>query len=278
MNADWSEIEVNAIVNDYFHMLLSELNGRPYNKAAHRKTLIPLLNNRSDGSIEFKHQNISAALINMGCPYIKGYKPRYNYQRDLLESAIATFIDQHREQLESALEKFVDAPLNSNEILSPNAMVEEEYIPSSGRESEPIFRPLKINYLEREQQNKTLGNGGELLIFEHEKNYLLRNGKPELAQTVEWTAQEKGDGMGYDILSKNLDGTNRYIEVKTTKLGKETPIFFSRNELLFSQMHDKNFYLYRVFDFGSKPSFYVKNGSLDRICTTVSPITFKGQL
>ncbi len=59
-------------------------------------------------------------------------------------------------------------------------------------------------------------------------------GKEKFAEQVRWISKEKGDGAGFDILSRNLNGTDKYIEVKTTKLAKETPIFFSKNELDFS--------------------------------------------
>jgi hypothetical protein len=35
-------------------------------------------------AIEFKHQNISAAMLDLGLPYIRGYKPRSNYQAALI--------------------------------------------------------------------------------------------------------------------------------------------------------------------------------------------------
>ncbi len=73
MSDSWSNIEVELIIADYFQMLSLELKGDSYSKAEHRRSLIPLLTNRSDGSVEFKHQNISAVLINLGQPYIKGY-------------------------------------------------------------------------------------------------------------------------------------------------------------------------------------------------------------
>lgn len=66
-------------------MLHAELSGTPYNKAERRRQLLPLLNDRSEQSIEFKHANISAILIELGRPYISGYKPRSNYQELLLE-------------------------------------------------------------------------------------------------------------------------------------------------------------------------------------------------
>ena len=81
----WSRQEVEAIVDDYMSMLASELAGTPYNKAAHRRALLPMLSGRSEQSIEFKHANISAALLDAGFPYIAGYKPRSNYQALLAE-------------------------------------------------------------------------------------------------------------------------------------------------------------------------------------------------
>ncbi|WP_211103899.1 nucleotidyltransferase family protein [Skermanella pratensis] len=38
-------------------MLADDISGRPYSKAGRRRQLLPLLNGRSEGSIEFKHQN-----------------------------------------------------------------------------------------------------------------------------------------------------------------------------------------------------------------------------
>ena len=60
---DWSRDEVAAIVADYLQMLTLELAGQNYSKTVHRRTLQQKLQGRSDASIEFKHGNISAAMI-----------------------------------------------------------------------------------------------------------------------------------------------------------------------------------------------------------------------
>lgn len=70
---------------DYFDMLAAELAGVSYSKATHRRKLVGLLSNRSEQSVEFKHANVSAVLIELGFPYISGYKPRSNYQQLLYE-------------------------------------------------------------------------------------------------------------------------------------------------------------------------------------------------
>lgn len=46
--------------------LADDISGRRYSKAEHRRALLPLLNDRSEGSVEFKHQNISAVLKGLG--------------------------------------------------------------------------------------------------------------------------------------------------------------------------------------------------------------------
>ena len=75
----WRRIECELIVQDYMSMYGKEMRGEKYSKAEHRRGLQPKLNQRSEGSIEFKHQNISAALIDSGYPYIRGYKPAKNF-------------------------------------------------------------------------------------------------------------------------------------------------------------------------------------------------------
>jgi hypothetical protein len=82
---DWSRLEVEATVADYFDMWTGELRGEAVNKARHNQSLRELLHNRSKGAVEFKHQNISAVLIELGFPYVEGYKPRANYQELLRE-------------------------------------------------------------------------------------------------------------------------------------------------------------------------------------------------
>ena len=85
-NGPWTDEENDLIVADYFAMLADDVSGRPYNKAEHRRGLLPLLNDRSEGSVEFKHQNISAVLKGLGEDWIPGYKPAFNFQMTLLDA------------------------------------------------------------------------------------------------------------------------------------------------------------------------------------------------
>lgn len=277
----WSDIEVELIVADYFQMLSKELASQPYSKTEHRKALLPLLNNRSSGSIEFKHQNISAVLIRLGQPYIKGYLPRYNIQAVLMDKVIS-YLERNK-SIEKQFELFVSNPL----IESPKDVNFEKWLvaPPISQDAEQgnnfkepnssySRNPIKINYLEREQLNRSLGELGEQVVLEYEQWQLRKMGKEQLAKQVQWISQDD-DGAGYDILSRNLDGTYKFIEVKTTRLGKETPFFFSKGELVFSQRNTENYHLFRVFNFDSNAKIFTMNGGLDTICQS-EPVNYQG--
>jgi hypothetical protein len=278
MPLDWNESEVKLIVTDYFSMLSSELKGDSYSKADHRRALLPLLQNRSEGSIEFKHQNISAVLINLGQPYIKGYLPRFNYQKSLEDSVINQLT-----AIPSIEQSFIEFVEKKPNISNANVNFEDfVYNKPVIAASEPdIFynkrNPIKVNYLEREQRNRNLGLLGEELVIKYEKWILINQGKEKYADQIKWVSKEEGDGFGFDILSKNINGKDKYIEVKTTKLSKETPFYFSRNELLFSQSHSQQYNLYRLFNFEDKARMFIRNGRLDSTCH-VTPISFRGSV
>ena len=276
MPGAWSNNEVEVIVSEYFNMLSAEIEGKRYSKTEHRQKIFPLLNNRSKGSTEFKNQNISAILINLGQPYIKGYLPRFNYQK-LLEDIVLDYLIQNV-NIEQQFNQFANREIftQTDKYNFEKLIVEP---PKTTIIEEPIFRynrnPIKVNYLEREQNNQKLGQIGEEIVIQFEKWSLIKIGKEKLAESIEWISKEQGDGTGFDILSRNPNGSDKYIEVKSTKLSKETPFFFTRNELQFSIDHSNDFHLYRVFNIEENAKIFMKKGDLDSICYSV-PMTYKG--
>lgn len=276
MLSPWSNTEVELIVADYFNMLSLELKGERYSKAEHRRALMPLLDNRSDGSIEFKHQNISAVLSHLGIPPIKGYLPRFNYQL-ILEDVVIRYLVKNPE-IEIYFEKFANKTVKLENKFSYEKLIID--LP----ESDNIFdepkinyksNPIKVNYLEKEQRNQKLGSLGEEFVYDYEKWSLKQQGRNKFADQVRYVSKEEGDGAGFDILSKDLRGNDKFIEVKTTKLTQKTPIFFSKNELDFSISNKDKFYLYRLFSFEKEPHMFIKQGALNQICQSEA-LAFKG--
>lgn len=107
------------------------------------------------------------------------------------------------------------------------------------------------DYIEEEKKNKALGDLGEQFIYDQECIAVSQYKLPKSKQ-VQWIARDKGDGFGYDILSYEKDGNERYIEVKTTCGAKDTTFFITVNELEKSKQNPENYYLYRVYEFDKK--------------------------
>jgi hypothetical protein len=246
--SDWTRPEVEAAVSDYLAMLDMELRGEPFNKAAHNRNLQRLLSARTKGSIERKHQNISAILIELGYPYIDGYKPLGNYQELLSEVVVERVASANT--LEGTLASLVLSP--PAPTAPPTDILRMEIpIPVPNRaerssiyERPPIIRsPSRRNYLEIEARNTALGLAGERLVIQFEHERLRRSGRRALADRIAHVSVTQGDGLGYDILSYETDGRDRLIEVKTTRFGPLTPFFASRNEVETSRSHDTTFSL-----------------------------------
>src|SRR6202046_4929515 len=85
IGTNWQDDELDAIVADYFAMLAADLSGRPYVKSRHRAALMAQIG-RTHRSVEFKHQNISAVLDELGMPWIPGYIPKRNYQNAIFDA------------------------------------------------------------------------------------------------------------------------------------------------------------------------------------------------
>jgi hypothetical protein len=82
----WTRREVELVVNVHLHMLRMQLMGQTPNKAEHNRQLQTMLPARSKASIEYKHCNISAVLVELGVPPLAGYRPPFNYQQLLVPS------------------------------------------------------------------------------------------------------------------------------------------------------------------------------------------------
>jgi hypothetical protein len=113
----------------------------------------------------------------------------------------------------------------------------------------------------RDYRRRKLGAAGEEWVLEHEQ--LRRIGRTDLADQVRWVARIDGDGAGYDIRSYRPDGSERFIEVKTTNLGPRTPFYITRWELEVSRRNPTSYSLYRVHGFTRDPRLYVLDGSVE---------------
>lgn len=276
---DWSPAEVDLLVADYLQMLTMELTGQAYSKSARRRALLPLLDRRSEAAIEFKHRNVSAVMNRLGLPRIRGYLPAENAQTSLLMDVVGRQLEL-QPALNSAAEAAVERPAVPVEV-TDFASARADAPARRPRTGEPAAayarRAVRRDYLERETRNRSLGAAGERFIVDFERWRLLSQGLGQLADRVEHVAQTKGDGLGYDVLSYEADGTARYIEVKTTAFSEETPFYVTSNELSFARETLDRFRLCRVFDFRTGPRFYELPGPFEQHFLLV-PATYRASL
>lgn len=135
----------------------------------------------------------------------------------------------------------------------------------------------KLDYEKEAKKLKRLGDRGEKIILDFERDRLANAGRMDLAKKVDRVSL-KSDSFGYDILSFDIDGTKRFIEVKATsmKVGL-TNFFLSSNELETAKELD-NYHIYMVYDVVSeKPNIWIIgnpfNPKNDKI--QMEPMNFK---
>lgn len=162
-----------------------------------------------------------------------------------------------KEGFEAGIQEGVTQEINIELVLAPNTQKTLKNVTKN---------PKKIDFAEREIKNKQLGLLGEIFIFKNEVEFLTSEGREDLAKKVQHVSVQIGDGLGYDILSYDLFGNEKKIEVKTTRSDISRPFFLTKNELEISSKSPESYYLYRLFDFDSKLNkgkYYVITGDLN---------------
>ncbi|WP_251975925.1 DUF3883 domain-containing protein [Salinicola avicenniae] len=263
----WSVLEVEAIVATYRQMLVAELSGQRYNKSQLNQALMERLQDRSRSSIEYKHRNISAVLRDADCPYVDGYKPLGNYQGMLVEAVERVLLGS--EIFDRAARSAAERPaVDSAEPAHDGVIVMPPEAPQSHHEinEKPAAyerRPIKRDYLAREAHNRELGLSGERFVVSFEQHRLRQAGESRLADRVEHIAETQGDGAGFDVLSFEPNGRERWIEVKTTAFAKESAFFITPNELACSRDNAERYHLFRLFTFRNKPRMFCLQGDMN---------------
>ncbi len=246
----WKDDELDVIVADYFAMLAADISGQPYVKSRYSAALMARIG-RTHRSVEFKLENISAVLDELGMPWIPGYKPKRNYQNAIFD-AIDRYLTSHPAALEAAPSVPPRPPL-SREIF----VALPSRTAASARMPERLHRLVqKFDPVERDHRNRSLGKAGEAFVVDLERRHLTESERPDLARKVRWVAAEDGDGAGYDVLSFSLQGHERLIEVKTTNGSARTPFFISRNECSLAARRPEEWRIYRVHRFALEPRIF----------------------
>ncbi|MCL1690088.1 hypothetical protein CMU59_09625 [Elizabethkingia anophelis] len=112
----------------------------------------------------------------------------------------------------------------------------------------PTFKGVDTDFIQKNIEDKELGDLGEELVRLYEILILENKGLKELSKNVCIVP----DGKGFDILSFFDNGTEKYIEVKTTRQGEKTPFNLSINEKLFAEKNNDNYVIYRLYNYNEE--------------------------
>lgn len=254
-------------------MLQKELSGDLLNKSDHRRALLPCLNGRNHGSVEFKHQNISAVLKALSEDWISGYKPRFNYQ-STLEDAVLRWLTANPDWV---LRRKLTADQSG---MSDPAELFVEPAPTLSNQPPPeelehtLRVARKYDNAARDERNRALGRAGEEFVFRREQAVLRRCGREDLASKVEWVSEVYGDGAGYHISSFAPNGRPRLIEVKTTNGWERSPFYISQNEIDVAHENRDTWSLFRLWKFSRSPRAFELRPPLEQH-VSLTAATFK---
>lgn len=96
------------------------------------------------------------------------------------------------------------------------------------------------------------GELGEAEALEYERRRLKSAKRTDLAAKVKWVSKDDVR-LGYDIRSYETDGSDRFVEVKSTQ-GTGKSFHISRNEVRAAEKHGKNYVILRLTKVRDRPA------------------------
>jgi len=155
----------------------------------------------------------------------------------------------------------------SQPIASTDAL-REQPIPKGTGQLPPrgmrVAYESNADYDSENKNRKSIGDAGESLVIELEKEYLIRGRRPDLAAAI----RKVLDWEGYDILSFQINGEPRYVEVKTTTGTATRPFYWTKNEKRTMFENSNNYCLYRLYNYDKESGtadFYKLEGDFSAL-------------
>ena len=180
------------------------------------------------------------------------------------------FVDESHEKQVDIVAKRLGGSTAIEEVVAP----ERKTVIVSVKEHRKISRG-SYDYEKKHKRDSKVGEIGERLVLEHERNLLKAQGIENIEDVVFLTSENREYGNSYpcDIISYNPEnGEKIFIEVKTTTENSTTPFYISAKEVDFSKENANNYKLYRVYDVLNEtenPKFYITKGDVEENYTLV---------
>lgn len=180
------------------------------------------------------------------------YDDLLKFDWEALTNLCVAFLENHLSQYDAIVYAVWGGAIPAN--LFKNRLIEREK-PKGGAteitERAPNFTGVKIDHEAKAKAQKDLGNAGETLVKQHEIDFLKSIGRLEDAEKV----RVADDGEGYDVLTFDEIGNEKYIEVKTTTGGDRADFYLSKHEVDFMRLNQNRYWIYRVYHYDSGNNF-----------------------
>lgn len=217
-----------------------------------------------NAAVKFKPNYIVQGFIHLNKERVNNIVQQYGS----VEKMLGLFVDENSEEIPLESEKlYVNLPkeIKPTIIESVNLKPREIVVTKNKKAIK------KIDYLARNKSNSIIGSKGENLILDIEKKRLKEAGKHELADKVKRVSIDD-DSLGYDILSFEVNGEEKYIEVKTTSTSNNHVRFYvSLNEYSIGKNKD-NYFIYFVEKINSKsPKVTIIKNPIDEARFLIKP-------
>lgn len=123
--------------------------------------------------------------------------------------------------------------------------------------SDNIRAKADIDYSEQQRISQRIGERGEELVLQNEIDKLKALGFSNDVLSKVRRVSLESDDYGYDILTFDKDGRERYLEVKTTKVNRtDFSFIITKNELEHAKRFGKSYSVVIVFDVLKNPRIW----------------------
>lgn len=153
-------------------------------------------------------------------------------------------------------------------------MIDGDFISINDNDAPKATKPGKGDYAAQQRSRASLGERGEYIVMQYEREYLKKLGINKKPKQVSLT----DDSLGYDSESYDETGAQVKIEVKATNAApKDFHFFFTANELFAAEQYKENYRVYIVFKPNSSNPQILNLGNpfMEKDKMNLIPVTYK---
>jgi hypothetical protein len=145
-------------------------------------------------------------------------------------------------------------------------------------QSKPRRLISEERFREIQKIREQTGLAGENWVLGYEQKDLSSKGYSSLAQNVK-RISENNLAAGYDVLSFEVEGTEKFIEVKTTALSRKE-FFLSSNELEVAKEFKNQYWIYFISEIFGIPNLIKIHNPASQVgkLITLTPTSFRVQI